>query len=139
MVLTRGDLATLDTNGTARRARNVSLATYTSWMHGELVFDHVPVRCRIQGLERWYDIDVHVADPHCAPDESPRRFAARPPTQRCSISHSRSAPDVRQTGASSRSTRVIVARAVGALMRADQAMDRCCVLCFFLDVSHSPE
>jgi len=63
MVLTRGDLATLDTNGTAMRARNVSLATYTSWMHGELVFDHVPVRVAIQELERWYDIDVHVTDP----------------------------------------------------------------------------
>jgi transmembrane sensor len=63
MVLTRGDLATLDTNGTAMRARNVSLATYTSWMHGELVFDHVPVRVAIHELERWYDIDVRVADP----------------------------------------------------------------------------
>jgi ferric-dicitrate binding protein FerR (iron transport regulator) len=63
MVLTRGDLATLDTNGTARRARNVSLATYTSWMHGELVFDRVPVSVAIQELDRWYDIDVHVTDP----------------------------------------------------------------------------
>jgi transmembrane sensor len=62
MVLTRGDLATLDTNGTATRARDVSLATYTSWMHGALVFDHVPVRVAIQELERWYDIDVHVTD-----------------------------------------------------------------------------
>jgi transmembrane sensor len=63
MVLTRGDLATLDTNGTARRARNVSLATYTSWMHGELVFDRVPVSVAIQELDRWYDIDVHITDP----------------------------------------------------------------------------
>jgi len=62
MVLTRGDLATLDTNGTATRARNVSLATYTSWMHGDLVFDRVPVRVAIREMERWYDIDVHVAD-----------------------------------------------------------------------------
>jgi transmembrane sensor len=62
MMLTRGDLATLDTNGTATRARNVSLTTYTSWLHGDLVFDRMPVRIAIRELERWYDIDVHVTD-----------------------------------------------------------------------------
>ncbi|HEY8312252.1 MAG TPA: FecR domain-containing protein [Gemmatimonadaceae bacterium] len=62
MVLRRGDVATLDTDGTATRIRASKLAAYTSWMEGVLVFDHTPVREAVRELDRWYDLDIRVSD-----------------------------------------------------------------------------
>lgn len=62
MVLGRGDVATLDTNGTATRIRATKLAAYTSWMEGVLVFDHTSVREAVRELDRWYDLDIRVSD-----------------------------------------------------------------------------
>ncbi|MEO9117200.1 MAG: FecR domain-containing protein [Gemmatimonadaceae bacterium] len=62
MVLRRGDIATLDTAGTATRLRVTTFAAYTSWMNGVLVFDRTPVRDVIRELDRWYDVDIRVSD-----------------------------------------------------------------------------
>jgi transmembrane sensor len=62
MVLTRGDVATLDARGTATRTRGVELASFTSWTNGVLKFDRAPLREVAAALNRWYDIDVRVAD-----------------------------------------------------------------------------
>jgi transmembrane sensor len=62
MMLTRGDVATLDVNGSATRTRNVSLSADTSWMNGVLTFDRTPLSDVIRELDRWFDVDVRLSD-----------------------------------------------------------------------------
>ena len=62
MVLTHGDVATLDENGTATRTRHSSLNEYTSWTRGILTFDNALLRDVIPELNRWYDLDVRIGD-----------------------------------------------------------------------------
>jgi transmembrane sensor len=63
MLLTRGDMAVLDTAGTALLTRNVSLDALTAWTRGVLAFDHVPLRDAIPQLNRWFDVDIRLATP----------------------------------------------------------------------------
>jgi transmembrane sensor len=60
--LTRGDLALLDSARLDVR-RDVNLAPYVGWTTGNLVFEGVPLRIALPRLERWYDVEIHLADP----------------------------------------------------------------------------
>ena len=62
MLLTAGDVGTLDTKGTAMRRRGVALESYVSWTRGVLVFDQTPLRDVVAQLGRWYDLDIRLAD-----------------------------------------------------------------------------
>jgi transmembrane sensor len=62
MLLVRGDMATLDTAGTAILTRNVSLDALTAWTRGDLVLDHTPLREAIPELDRWFNVDIQLAD-----------------------------------------------------------------------------
>jgi transmembrane sensor len=61
VTLTRGDLGTLDSAGTATVSR-VDPAEYLAWTGGALVFDGTPLSEVRPALERWYDLDISLAD-----------------------------------------------------------------------------
>ncbi len=63
VTLTRGELATIGTSGTPVIARNVELGDYVGWTTGRLQFRRTPLGDVVRELERWYDIDITVADP----------------------------------------------------------------------------
>jgi len=58
----RGDLARLDSAGTATVTPNANLAPYVAWTRGDMAFDGTPLREVARELGRWYDLDVRVAD-----------------------------------------------------------------------------
>jgi ferric-dicitrate binding protein FerR (iron transport regulator) len=62
LTLSKGDVATLDSSGTATLTRNAALAPYLSWTKGILTIDNTPLRDAIADIERWYDIDIRLAD-----------------------------------------------------------------------------
>lgn len=61
LTLTQGDLARLDSAGTATVSR-VDPATYLSWTRGALAFNGTPLRDVLPQLTRWYDLDLRLAD-----------------------------------------------------------------------------
>lgn len=63
LTLERGDVATLDSSGTATLTRNADIQRYLSWTKGVLTIDNTPLRDAIPELERWYDVDIRLADP----------------------------------------------------------------------------
>jgi transmembrane sensor len=62
LMLRRGDVARLDSVGTATLTPNANLAPYTAWTEGGLAFDATPLRDVAATLGKWYDLDVVVAD-----------------------------------------------------------------------------
>ncbi|HEU4587610.1 MAG TPA: FecR domain-containing protein, partial [Gemmatimonadales bacterium] len=60
VTLTRGDLARLDSAGTAT-VRQVDPAPYLAWTRGTLAFRGAPLRDVVPQLARWYDIDLRLA------------------------------------------------------------------------------
>lgn len=62
--LNRGDVARLDatTGSPVRVSRGADLRPYTSWIEGRLVFHNTPLAEALPTLERWYDLDITVAD-----------------------------------------------------------------------------
>ncbi len=72
LTLTRGDLARLDSAGTATLTRGVRLEPYLPWVQGSLVFDGTRLDDAVPVLARWYDLDIRLADGSTAG----RRFTA---------------------------------------------------------------
>jgi len=62
LTVSRGDLALLDSSGTATLTPNANLAPYIAWTEGGLAFDATPLRDVAATLGKWYDLDVVVAD-----------------------------------------------------------------------------
>jgi len=60
LTLGPGDLARLDSSGTATASR-VDARTYVSWTEGALVFVATPLNEVIARLSRWYDVDIRLA------------------------------------------------------------------------------
>jgi transmembrane sensor len=56
------DRAVIDARGRATVVSGVPLEHYVSWTRGRLVFDDDSVAAVVAQLERWYDLDVAVAD-----------------------------------------------------------------------------
>ena len=61
VVVTPGKLALIDSSGVSL-VPGVSVASYISWTRGQLVFDGARLAEAIPQLERWYDLEVKVAD-----------------------------------------------------------------------------
>ena len=59
--LGRGDLAELRPSGILGITR-VDVAPYVSWTRGKLVFKGTLLRDAVPELERWYDVDIHLAE-----------------------------------------------------------------------------
>jgi ferric-dicitrate binding protein FerR (iron transport regulator) len=41
---------------------DVDLDPYVGWTTGNLVFEGVPLGLALPRIERWYDVDIHLAD-----------------------------------------------------------------------------
>ncbi len=63
--LMAGDIATV-TDTAIVVARAMDVGRLTAWTDGRLVFSHTPLRDALPELERWYDVDVRLADPSLA-------------------------------------------------------------------------
>jgi transmembrane sensor len=57
------DRAVIDERGRATVVAGVPLEHYVSWTRGRLVFDDDSVAAVLAQLERWYDLEIRVADP----------------------------------------------------------------------------
>jgi transmembrane sensor len=62
LTLTRGDLARLDSLGTATLTRGVRVQPYLAWTDGGLAFDGTRLGDAVRQIARWYDVDVQLAD-----------------------------------------------------------------------------
>jgi transmembrane sensor len=62
LLLTRGDLGRLDSVGVLKVEHGVDVDAQLAWTRGELVFRRTPLRLVIPQLERWYGVDIRLAD-----------------------------------------------------------------------------
>jgi ferric-dicitrate binding protein FerR (iron transport regulator) len=81
LTLARGDLARLDSSGTAILTPHVNLTPYVAWTEGNLVFDATPMGEVAPALGRWYDLDVRVADRALAERRLTASFRHEPVSQ----------------------------------------------------------
>jgi transmembrane sensor len=63
--LERGDMASLRRNGTSSLSviRDVDLRRHLGWLEYRLEFDGASLDQVVKRLERWYNIDINLADP----------------------------------------------------------------------------
>ncbi len=61
-VLSRGDLGRLDTAGVVTVRSGVRVGGYLAWTEGRLEFHNAPLWEVVPQLERWYDLDIRLAD-----------------------------------------------------------------------------
>jgi len=81
VTLTRGDLARLDSAGTATLTRGIKLEPYVAWADGNLAFDSTRLRDVILTLARWYDLDIRLADSSLAERPFTGTFRNKPAEQ----------------------------------------------------------
>jgi len=62
LTLAQGDLAELASTGIATLTRDVDIAPYVAWTKGDLGFDATRLGDAVPQLERWYDVDIRLAD-----------------------------------------------------------------------------
>jgi transmembrane sensor len=62
LTLAEGDLAELASTGIATLTRDVDVAPYVAWTKGDLGFDATRLGDAVTQLERWYDVDIRLAD-----------------------------------------------------------------------------
>jgi transmembrane sensor len=63
VLLERGDHGRIAHGGQVLVQRNVPLDRYFAWTTGQQVFRDTPLAQAARELGRWYDLDVHIADP----------------------------------------------------------------------------
>jgi ferric-dicitrate binding protein FerR (iron transport regulator) len=61
-VLNPGELAAVSVTGTVSRTRVVNIKRRLAWVRGGLAFDDVLLGDAIHEIERWYDLDIHLAN-----------------------------------------------------------------------------
>lgn len=61
-LLSRGDLAQLDSLGAVSLRRGVDTKLYTAWTSGVLVFRHTPMREALAAVMRWHDVEIRLGD-----------------------------------------------------------------------------
>jgi transmembrane sensor len=62
LVLEARDLGRLDPSGVTTVQRGVDVARYLAWTRGVLAFDGMPLGDVVSTLERWYNVDIGLAD-----------------------------------------------------------------------------
>ncbi len=77
VTLSRGDLAVLGSAGVPAVSRNVALDAYVGWTRGQLQFRNSPLADVLRQLERWYAIDIQLADPTLASVSVTGTFTSR--------------------------------------------------------------
>lgn len=78
VVLGLRDLGRLDANGPATVRRGVDVDRYLAWTKGVLAFDGTPLREVVASLERWYAVDIQLADSAFAPRRLTATFREEP-------------------------------------------------------------
>jgi ferric-dicitrate binding protein FerR (iron transport regulator) len=63
IVLRASDLGRVGANGQLSAERQIDVAARVAWTTGQLVFDGQPLADVVPALARWYDLDIHLADP----------------------------------------------------------------------------
>jgi transmembrane sensor len=66
LVLVPGDLGRAHAGGQLTLTRRVPVDQYLAWTTGRIVFDATPLADALGYLERWYDVDIRLADPSLA-------------------------------------------------------------------------
>ena len=61
-LLTAGDRATLSRSGRVQVEHDVAVSRELAWMQGKLVFAGDPLGAVVREIERWYDVEIVVAD-----------------------------------------------------------------------------
>jgi ferric-dicitrate binding protein FerR (iron transport regulator) len=62
LVLGARDLGRLDASGVATVRRDVAVERYLAWTRGVLAFDGAPLTDVVHTLERWYNVEIRLAD-----------------------------------------------------------------------------
>lgn len=62
VTLTAGQLGRMDAAGHITVRRDVDVAAHTAWTEGRLEFEETPLSQVARELERWYDLDITIAD-----------------------------------------------------------------------------
>lgn len=78
MTLTEGDLVRLDSGGAATVTHGIDVTARTAWTQGMIVFDGILLGDAIPVLERWYDIEIHLADRSLVNRRLTTTFGAEP-------------------------------------------------------------
>ncbi len=65
-VLSVGDVVQVADDGSVRRVNGVTVADLMSWTHNKLTFKDKKLSVVARELERWYDVDITIADPSVA-------------------------------------------------------------------------
>jgi transmembrane sensor len=66
VLLRAGELGVLDPTGAVATARGAAVTRALAWTRNELVFDKQPMTHVLATISRWYDLEIHVADPRVA-------------------------------------------------------------------------
>ena len=66
VVLSPGQMGRIEPDGTVSVRTNVDVAAQLSWRDGTLLFEGAPLSEVVATLERWYSIDITIADPAIA-------------------------------------------------------------------------
>lgn len=78
LVLGARDLGRLDGSGIATLQHGVDVGRYLAWTRGVLAFDGAPLGDVVLTLERWYNVDIHLADTGLAGRRLTATFANEP-------------------------------------------------------------
>jgi len=81
VLLRAGDLGTLDPAGHIATAHGVAVGRALAWTRNELVFAKQPLSEVLATLARWYDLDIHVADPTVAAHPVTAEFSTQSPDE----------------------------------------------------------
>lgn len=77
VVLRRGELGTLASDGRVTTATGAMVASYLAWAEGRLHFVETPLPEVVRTLGRWYDLDVRLGAPALAARTLTAEFAAQ--------------------------------------------------------------
>jgi transmembrane sensor len=64
--LRAGEVAFVTANGRAAKVTGTSAQTLEAWVHGQLVFDDVPLSTVAAELGRWFDVQIRIPDQQVA-------------------------------------------------------------------------
>jgi transmembrane sensor len=79
LVLGAGDLGRLDRSGAATVQRGVDVERHVAWTRGVLAFNGTPLGEVVPTLERWYNVEIRLADSALAVRRLTATFRNEPP------------------------------------------------------------
>lgn len=77
VLLRAGELGVLDPTGAVSTARGAAVMRALAWTRNELVFDKQPMGDVLVTISRWYDLEIHIADPRVAATSVTAEFSTQ--------------------------------------------------------------